>query len=138
MYRIIICLLGFTVIIQSVDAQRIDEKELKTNIRTIHNPTEVVKSLEPVVFDFAVEKVVDLRLPKGSQFGFLTAATKDKAPELIKETTRTYEVGKNTRKAARFDEVDRDSLIPLLVAAVKEQQQQIELLKKELEELKKN
>lgn len=138
MYRIIMCLLGFVAMVQSANAQRIDEKELKTNIRTIDNPTEVVKSLEPVVFDFAVEKVAALQLPKGTQFGFLTGGTKDKAPELIKETTKVYEVGKNARKAAHFDEVDRDSLIPLLVAAVKEQQQQIELLKKELEALKKN
>ncbi|HMR19417.1 MAG TPA: tail fiber domain-containing protein [Sphingobacterium sp.] len=127
----------FFCVFQIASAQQIDERELKVNVQEISSPTEKVKNLEPVTFDFDVKKFKNLNLPEGNQYGFLTTNTKEKAPEIIKEETKAYSVGKNTSKVARFDGIDQDSLIPLLVAAVKEQQLQIERLQKELEELKK-
>ena len=46
--------------------------------------------------------------------------------------------GKNAYRDANMKTVDEASLIPLLVASIKEQQQQIEELKAAVAELKKN
>jgi hypothetical protein len=44
--------------------------------------------------------------------------------------------GKNTYRTRKVKTVDMESLIPILVASVKEQQAEIEQLKKELQVLK--
>jgi len=122
--------------LETINAQQLNEQELKVNIQDIRKSTEQLKQLTPITFDYDTQKFAKLNLPKGNQYGFLASNVKSVLPDVAKESSQVYTVGKNTTKVARYDNVDSESLIPLLVAAIKEQQQQIEALQKEVEVLK--
>jgi len=51
---------------------------------------------------------------------------------LVVNQQKTYTAGKNSTKIATVPVVDYETLIPLLVGSIKEQQLQIEALKKEI------
>jgi len=120
----------------SVNAQKIEEQELKVNVDKISNSTEHLKNLQPVTFKYDVQKYKHLKLPAGEQYGFLASNVQSEYPAMVYETTKMYNQGKNNSKVARYSEVQSENLIPVLVAAIKEQQAEIELLKKELNLLK--
>lgn len=120
----------------NANAQKIEEQELKVNIGKITNSTQQLIDLEPVTFKYDVKKYNHLKLPSGEQYGFLASNVQPKLPTLVYSTSKVYNVGKNNSKVATYDEVQTEHLIPLLVGAIKEQQAEIELLKKELNLLK--
>jgi hypothetical protein len=117
----------------SAYAQKLEEKDLKLNVSKISNSSAQLGKLEPVTFQYVQKK--DLKFPIGTQYGFSTEQF-DPSSVLIKRSSRMYEAGKNNMKVARYDEVDVDKLIPLMVSAIKEQQAEIEELKSQLNLLK--
>ncbi|WP_051291212.1 tail fiber domain-containing protein [Pedobacter glucosidilyticus] len=125
-----------TVLTLNVQAQKIEESDLKVDITKITNPTEKLNALEPITFKYDVDKYKYLRLPSGNQYGFKTNGVNTQLPGIVTETSKMYPAGKNQSKVAKYEEVQMNNLIPVLVAAVKEQQTEIELLKKEIERLK--
>lgn len=106
-------------------------------VAVIDNPVQNLVQLEPGVFEYDQLQSKQLKLPQGKHYGFTVAEIEAVFPELIKTTTHTYMFGKNTYRTATVKTVDMGSLIPVLVASVKQQQQEIEQLKKELQDLKK-
>jgi len=136
MFKISLLALVIGVSSQQVNAQKIEEKELKIGVEKITGSTEQLKNLEPVSYQYAADKYKHLKLPKGEQYGFLASNVEASFPEMVVESSKVYSSGKNSTKVAKYEEVNTESLIPLLVAAIKEQQEQIDLLKKELQALK--
>lgn len=120
----------------TVNAQKIDDNELKVNVDKIGHSTEQLKKLEPVTFKYDTKKYNYLKLPAGQQYGFLASNVQPEFPDMVYESARTYPTGKNDSKIMRYNEVETAQLIPVLVAAIKEQQAEIELLKKEVKLLK--
>ena len=120
----------------TVSAQKIDEQELKVNIDKISNSTQHLKNLEPVTFKYDVNKYKHLKLPTGEQYGFLASNVQPEFPAMVYEASKVYESGKNNSKIAKYNAVQTENLIPVLVAAIKEQQAEIELLKNEVKLLK--
>jgi len=120
----------------TASAQKIEEKELKVEIEKVSGSTQQLIGLEPVKFRYDVKKYKYLNLPEGDQYGFLASNVQSSFPELVHETAKQYPAGKNSNKVATYSEVDSKDLIPVLVAAVKEQQAEIDLLKKEINLLK--
>jgi hypothetical protein len=118
----------------NVNAQKINEQELKTGVTTISNPLEYLETLKPVTFRYDSTKFQG-QLAKGVKHGFLIQDFKSKHPELVFEAFKTFQAGKGNVKTIRYDEVSSESLIPVLVAAIKEQQLQIEALKRELQNI---
>ncbi|MGN0002171.1 MAG: tail fiber domain-containing protein [Sphingobacterium composti] len=118
----------------TANAQQINEKELKVNVQTISQPFAVLNSLEPVTFNYNTVKYKAFELPKAKQYGF---TTENASPEVLQTQSKIYKTGKNATKAFKYDEVNNENLIPVLVAAIKEQKAEIEALRKELENLKK-
>ncbi len=125
---------GFAI---NVHAQKINEKDLKVNIVQISNPLNHLKELEPIRFNYNLDKQKTLNLPKGAQYGFITQSLSTYFPAMVYETGKMYSAGKNQFKTATYDEVKMENLIPILVAAINAQQEQIDALKTEIEVLKK-
>lgn len=117
-------------------AQQLNENDLKVNIVQIENSLNVLKQLQPITYSYNTVKFKDLNLPKGEQYGFSTQNIEEVSPDLIQNAAHVYTAHKNTTKTANYKEVDAAKLIPMLVTAIQEQQQQIEELKVALEELK--
>ncbi|WP_442587910.1 tail fiber domain-containing protein [Pedobacter sp. AW31-3R] len=119
-----------------VSAQKIDGQELQINVSEIDGSAAKLMKLKPVTFQYDLKKYPELKLTAGKKYGFLVGEVKAEFPELVAESAKSYTSGKNNMKTLRYDEVQQDHLIPLLVAAVKEQQQEIEILKRELATMK--
>jgi len=128
--------LFLAVCTSAVKAQKINENELKVNVGKISNSTEQLKKLEPVTFKYDVDKFKHLKLPAGSQYGFLASNVQPEFPNMVYEASKIYNSGKNNSKVAKYHEVQTENLIPVLVAAIKEQQMQIDVLTKEINLLK--
>lgn len=136
----IIASLFFSFLLLSVTTvmgQDAKEGVTRKKVATIDNPVQNLVQLEPGVFEYDQRLSRQLKLPAGKHYGFTVAEIEAVFPELVKSTTHTYMFGKNTYRTATVKTVDMESLIPVLVASVKQQQEEIEQLKKELQELKK-
>ncbi|MCI0921293.1 tail fiber domain-containing protein [Sphingobacterium rhinopitheci] len=131
---ILLGLIGYCGI---VNAQKIQDPELRLNIKEISNGRELLANLEPIIFDYNVAQFKGLDLPKGKQFGINLNQVKESIPEIVNQESRVVAVSKNTTKTISYEDIDYKSIIPLLVSAVQEQQLEIEKLKSEIEQLKK-
>jgi hypothetical protein len=121
----------------NIFAQAIPDSLVRQNITIIKNPLQRLTSLEPATFEYNNDKFRDLQLPAGKQYGFLSENVQQVFPDLVSYRQYSYRAGKNMLRTAKIKSVDTESLIPVLVASVKEQQAEIEKLKTEIESLKK-
>lgn len=128
----------FILIISSAvtNAQKIEDNEIKKNVSAIDNSLQRLVQLEPKIFEYNKTKFKDLQLPSGKQYGFMAENLQTVFPDLVTYKSYNYSVGKNSFRTAKVKEVDVESIIPILVASIKEQQSEIEKLKAEVLELK--
>ena len=132
-----ISIFGLILFSNTSFAQQISDKEIKKNVVAIDNALSRLVKLEPKSFTYDNGKYNYLSLDKGKQYGFIAEDIVQTFPELVNEKSVQYMFGKNVYRTAKLKMVDGVSLIPVLVASIKEQQQQIEQLKQEIEALKK-
>jgi hypothetical protein len=90
---------------------------LKTNIKPIISPISKLLELNGVTFDW--------KKTKESSIGVIAQEVEKVFPELIKETSDNYKT------------VNYNGLVGVLIEAIKEQQDQINILKQEIQDLKK-
>lgn len=121
----------------SVFSQNIPDTELKKNISSLTNSLGYITRLEPKIFEYDKEKFNKLILPSGKQFGFNADEFEQVLPEIISTDHKWYNRGKNDYSTTTIKDIEIESLIPILVGAIKEQQSQIQDLQKEIEALKK-
>lgn len=130
--------LGGILVDSQVQAQVISDSELKINHSPITQPGAFIASLEPAQFEYNTEKFSKFKLPEGKQLGFVNVNPSAAWPGLVKKENKIYPAGKNATATATVSKVDLESLIPVMVAALQEQQKEIEALRKELDAIKKN
>lgn len=92
------------------------DERLKENVKTLQNPIEKVKQLRGVSFDFIKDKK--------KQIGVIAQEVEKVIPEVVEDRYDGYKG------------VNYGNLVGLLIEAIKEQQDQITELKKEIETLK--
>lgn len=125
------------LIVQVGISQDMNDTELKKYIRPVNDATTQLSKLKPQAFEYKAEYNKSLKLPAGRQFGFGIENVEAVFPQLVKSKTISYTAGKNFFKQAYVKEVEMEGLIPVLVASVKELQEQILQLKAEIQALKK-
>ena len=108
----------------------------QTEITSINNSLNTVLKLTPINFSYDKDWASKLKLSTQKQSGFAVEEVAKVAPELVVNQQKTYTAGKNSTKTATVPVVDYETLIPLLVGSIKEQQLQIEALKKEINQLR--
>jgi hypothetical protein len=119
-----------------ISAQSVSDSEIKKNLANISTPLQKLVQLEPKVFEYNTEKYKHLKLKSGKTFGFMADNMLQVFPELVTTKHSSYMFGKNVFRDTKIKIIDESSLIPVLVASIKEQQTEIEKLKKDIEELK--
>ena len=107
----------------------------QSNITPLTNSLATIVKMDPVSFNYDKNWLEKLRL-KPSQNGFNMDQLMKINPQLVVNQQLNYNAGKNNTKTAVVQKVDYEMLIPMLVGSIKEQQQQIEALKAELNVLK--
>jgi hypothetical protein len=98
----------------------------KTNIRSISSALSKVKSLRGVYFNWNQKAFPEKDFSEKTELGFIAQEVEKVLPEVVsKDKTRE-----------EYRSVKYDKIVALLVEAIKEQQVQIEQLKKEVKQLK--
>jgi hypothetical protein len=108
------------------------DMRVKDKIINIENSLLKILQLNPVSYQYSSEYVEQYTGYEGNYFGFLAQEVKNILPELITETSE--KVGDKTIED--FLLLNQGELIPVIVGAIKEQQQQIESYKSENNNLK--
>lgn len=117
-------------------SQDLTDNTIKKNIQPIANPLQQVTSLNPASFEYNTGRFKHLKLTEGVHYGFITEEFQQVFPELVYKKRHSYMAGKNNYRQAVTGNVNMEELVPVLVAAIKEQQAQIDQLKAEIDALK--
>jgi len=124
-------------LVVTVNAQQTSDASYKTNVTEIPDALQRIMQLTPHQFEYNGEVAKQLKSKKGLQYGFITEGVASAFPQLVKERNVNYMFGKNAYRTATIKTVDESALIPVLVASIKQQQAEIEKLKAEVLQLKK-
>lgn len=115
---------------------KVSESELKKNVTPISGALTVVNRLEPVTYNYNTELLKGVKLPSGTQYGFNTDNVQSVLPGVVRTESKLFPAGKGSMQSADVKTVDLQSLVPVLLGAIKEQQQQIDALKAEVQSLR--
>ena len=96
----------------------------------------LINALQPVSFDYDHKKVNSF--PKGKQYSVKVDEVKNMATALVYDQFYTAPKGKNSNNQVKVKTVDLEKLVPFIIKALQEQQQEIEELKRLLAAHQKN
>ena len=123
------------------------DKNLKENIQRFTGALDRIKELNAYTYNFKKEYTQDYGMPTGTSYGILAQEVESVFPELVKDSKLTSKVdaGKpdaelniaSARKSVDAKSVNYTGLIPVLLQAIKEQQNEIESLNQRLQQLEK-
>ena len=99
----------------------------KREVAPLRGALAMVERLQGVSFEWRVEDVPQRGLEKGRQIGLIAQDVEKVVPELVRTD--------NSPEGCQS--VSYEKAVPILIEATKEQQQQFDLLKKEIAELQK-
>jgi len=105
------------------------DASLKADIEPVENAMGLLQQLEPKSYRFQVEEHPNIGLPDGRHMGLLAQDVEELIPGVVEEVHRPADVdssGVVTTEAMSFKAMNYTALIPLVIAAVKEQQTTIE------------
>jgi Chaperone of endosialidase len=128
--------ISFAVLLIAASLKISAQEVVQNNVKPVENALSQVTKLEPVSFNYDKAWAEKLKLSARPQYGFVGADAKAAVPSIVSVQSKDYSAGKNAFRSATITKVDYESLVPLLVASIKEQQQQIDALKHELKMLK--
>lgn len=128
--------ISFAVLLIAASLKISAQEVVQNNVKPVENALIQVTKLQPVSFNYDKSWAEKLKLSAKPQYGFVGAEAKTAVPEIVSVQAKSYASGKNAFRNATITKVDYESLVPLLVASIKEQQQQIEALQRELKTLK--
>lgn len=120
-----------------VNAQIVPDSVLKIHIKPLQQPLRHLMQLHPVSYEYNTHQFKQMSLPQGLQFGFMAEDMERVYPHLVKTRYGQWMYGKNVYRNVAGQTVEQNSLIPVLVGAVKELSAEVEKLKEEIRELKK-
>jgi hypothetical protein len=109
----------------------ISDRKFKQDIQPIKQGLEQVLKLKPAVYTFKSAEYKGMHLPQGKQLGLIADEVKQVFPELVAQGVHPAEYDKDDRTKVispevKYEGVNYQGLIPVLIASIQEQQQQIE------------
>ena len=115
------------------------DRKLKKNIIDIRNCLNVLSKMPAKEFEYRTDEFPTLHLPKTHQVGLIAQDVETAMPELVRESTMPVAAdgeegmkGDPSKKGDTYKTVDYIGLIPVLVGAIQEQQDEINALRKKL------
>jgi len=111
----------------------VSDIRLKKNIQALENVLPRILLLMPKTYEMKTDEYEFMNLGEGKQFGLIAQDMEKVFPELVKKGAHPDATG---NKNIEYLSVDYIDMIPILIQGMKEQQQQIELLKAENIKLK--
>jgi hypothetical protein len=112
------------------------DAKLKNNITPLTNVIDRIKKLEPKIYSYSDSpEYRHMNLPEGSHYGLIAQDLEKVFPEMVVNTIHPSVNEK--REGVSYKGVTMMEMIPVLIQAIKEQQQKIEDLEKTIADLKK-
>jgi trimeric autotransporter adhesin len=105
------------------------DRKLKNNIKPMTDALAIIGQLKPSVYTYKTDEYKQMNLPAGLQYGLIadevklvvpSAVTKAVQPAVFENNDEQY--GKKLSDTIEFNAINYTELIPIVVAAVKEQQ----------------
>lgn len=115
------------------------DSRLKSGLKPFNGALANLKKINIYQFNFKSDEFPSLRLPTSRQIGLIAEEIETIFPEFIKQTVQPSQIdstGSILEEAIQFKSVNYEAMIPVLIQAIKEQQTEIEALRREVEELK--
>ena len=116
------------------------DKRLKKNVKNVESALELVNKLQPKKYEYKTDgKYGTANFTKGKVYGFLAQDLEKIIPEMV--TTAPIKFNSKDKDdhndySEDYKAVSYQMLIPILTQAIKEQQQEIVVLREELMNLK--
>jgi len=119
------------------------DRKLKNNIQPLQNAISIVNQLNPTFYSFKTNEYKQMNLPEGMHYGLIADEVQRVLPGIVKKAVQPEQHenndihGKKISDPVEFNTVNYTEIIPILVGAVKEQQDIINDQKKKIDELEK-
>ncbi|MCP9291746.1 tail fiber domain-containing protein [Gracilimonas sediminicola] len=127
------------------------DRNLKENIQPLQNGLSTIMKLNPTTYNFRGNgEYKGMKLSTGLHYGLIAQEVEEVLPSLVKNNLHTYSEMQSEgngpdatnetaiKKTMEFKTMNYTELIPVLIKGMQEQQAEIERLKKEIEELRKD
>lgn len=108
---------------------------LKENITEINNSFDLINQLVPKSFTFRHDEYPGIFLPQGTNYGLIAQEVEIVIPHIVREIKHPADydsLGNQINPSLSFKAINYLELIPFLIGAIKEQQQQIDDLSSQL------
>lgn len=116
------------------------DRRLKEDIQPLQTGLNGLMKLKPKTYTFKTNTFESMHLPKSKQLGLLADEVKAVFPELVTTAVHPAEydetTGKEMSPEIKFEGINYQGLIPVLVASIQEQQGIIEKQQQQIDELK--
>jgi hypothetical protein len=120
------------------------DRKLKDNITQITNATDIIRNLNPTMYTYKREQYPHMYLPEGLQYGLIADEVMNVIPGAVTKAIQPAQYenhdkqnGRKLNDEVEFNAVNYTAMIPILIAAMKEQQKEIDSLKEEVVEQRK-
>ncbi len=113
----------------------ISDESLKTDVADAGPVMDLVLSLQPRQYEYAVDLHPELGLPQGKRFGLIAQELEEHLPELVSLKVRPAQIdssGEYISEEYSYKTVDYAGLVPVLLAGLQEQQEQMDEMKDQL------
>ena len=102
----------------------------------------MVQALKPSTYAYKTTEYKQMELPEGQQYGLIADEVKEVFPDLVKAAIQPAKYENDDRESGRkvmeevsFEAVNYTALIPVLIAAMQEQQEMIIAQQRKIEAL---
>jgi hypothetical protein len=118
------------------------DRKLKSDIQPMNNAVQLIKALKPSIYLYKTSEYGQMQLPEGKQYGLIADEVKQVFPSMVKQVVQPAKFENDDRSTGRmladevtFEAVNYTAMIPVLIAAMQEQQAMIEAQQRRIEEL---
>nr|MBP6680872.1 tail fiber domain-containing protein [Saprospiraceae bacterium] len=108
----------------------------------LSNAVQLIKALKPSSYLYKTNEYKQMELPEGRQFGLVADEVKQVFPSMVKQVVQPakyenddHSSGRVVAEEVSFEAVNYTAMIPVLIAAMQEQQAMIEAQQRKIEEL---
>ncbi len=112
------------------------DRKLKNDIKAVSGALSILNQLSPSIYTYKTDEYSQMHLPEGLHYGLIADEVQLVVPGAVKKAAHPAQYenhnmreGKKLSDEVEFDAVNYTEMIPILIAAVKEQQVMIEELK---------
>jgi len=108
------------------------DERLKTNVAAVDGALQKIMALKPKSYTYDRDTYSKMNLPEGKHYGLLAQEAELVIPEVVSTISAPEGMTKASSAPEQYKAIDYIGLVPILVAALQEQQKRIEALEKAL------